>query len=70
MPDNRTQRAVSESIERLRATRVVIAHRLSTVRRADQSIVLVAGRIAQSGTYDELVDVEGPFRALARRQLA
>jgi NHLM bacteriocin system ABC transporter ATP-binding protein len=68
--DNKTQAAVSEAIERLRATRIVIAHRLSTVRAADKIVVLVAGRIAQVGTYDELVEVEGPFRQLALRQLA
>jgi ATP-binding cassette subfamily C protein len=68
--DNKTQAAVSEAIERLRATRVVIAHRLSTVRAADKIVVLQAGRIVQQGRYDELIDVEGPFQRLARRQLA
>jgi NHLM bacteriocin system ABC transporter ATP-binding protein len=68
--DNKTQAAVSEAIEHLRATRIVIAHRLSTVRNADKIVVVVAGQIAQQGTYDELIDVEGPFQRLARRQLA
>ncbi len=68
--DNKTQAAVSEAIERLRATRVVIAHRLSTVRAADKIVVLQAGRIVQQGRYDELIEVEGPFQRLARRQLA
>ncbi|MGH3025401.1 MAG: ATP-binding cassette domain-containing protein, partial [Gaiellaceae bacterium] len=68
--DNRTQQDVAEAIERLRATRIVIAHRLSTVRRADKIVVLVAGRVAQDGTYDELLEVDGPFRRLAQRQLA
>jgi ATP-binding cassette subfamily C protein len=68
--DNRTQAEVSDAIHRLRATRIVIAHRLSTVARADRLVVLEAGRIVQSGTYEELIAIEGPFRRLARRQLA
>jgi ATP-binding cassette subfamily C protein len=68
--DNRTQAAVSQAIEHLRATRVVIAHRLSTVRNADRIVVVQAGKVAQQGTYDELMAVEGPFRLLAQRQLA
>ena len=68
--DNKTQAAVSEAIEHLRATRIVIAHRLSTVRAADKIVVLQAGRIVQEGRYDELIELDGPFRRLARRQLA
>ncbi len=68
--DNKTQAAVSAAIEHLRATRIVIAHRLSTVRAADKIVVLQAGQIVQLGSYDELVEVEGPFQRLARRQLA
>ncbi|HEY2073628.1 MAG TPA: NHLP bacteriocin export ABC transporter permease/ATPase subunit [Gaiellaceae bacterium] len=68
--DNRTQAAVSDAIEHLRATRVVIAHRLSTVRNADRIVVVQAGKAVQQGTYDELMAVEGTFRLLAQRQLA
>jgi ATP-binding cassette subfamily C protein len=67
--DNRTQAEVSAAISRLRATRIVIAHRLSTVRHADRIVVLVGGRIVQSGTFDELMAERGPFQDLARRQL-
>jgi len=67
--DNVTQAAVSESLERLRVTRVVIAHRLSTIRHADRIVVLDRGRIAQVGRFDELMKQEGPFFALARRQM-
>lgn len=67
--DNRTQTQVANAIERLRATRIVIAHRLSTVRRADKIIVLDGGRVVQEGTADELLEVDGPFRRLAKRQL-
>jgi NHLM bacteriocin system ABC transporter ATP-binding protein len=67
--DNRTQAVVSESLERLRATRIVIAHRLSTVIQADQIHVVEAGRITESGTYSELMERKGSFAALAARQL-
>jgi NHLM bacteriocin system ABC transporter ATP-binding protein len=68
--DNRTQAIVAGAIEQLRATRIVIAHRLSTVRAADRIVVIEAGRVAQQGTFDELIAVPGPFQRLARRQLA
>jgi ABC-type multidrug transport system fused ATPase/permease subunit len=46
-------------------TSIIIAHRLATVRRADEILVLERGRITQRGTYDDLMGVEGPFRRLA-----
>ncbi|SCF07101.1 ATP-binding cassette domain-containing protein [Micromonospora chokoriensis] len=68
--DNRTQEVVTQSTATLAATRVVIAHRLSTVRAADTIVVLDEGRIVQRGSYDELMDQpEGLFHRLARRQL-
>ncbi|MCB9452142.1 MAG: NHLP bacteriocin export ABC transporter permease/ATPase subunit [Anaerolineaceae bacterium] len=67
--DNATQETVSSNLERLDATRVVIAHRLSTVVGADRIIVLDKGRIAQEGTYDELMrQQDGLFADLVRRQ--
>jgi ATP-binding cassette, subfamily B, bacterial len=55
--DADTEHLVLEALERLKADRttLLIAHRLSTVRRADRVIVLEAGRIVESGTHDELV---------------
>ncbi len=67
--DNRTQSIVSESLERLRSTRVVIAHRLSTIQHADRIIVLHQGKIVQSGTYAELMRQGGVFADMARRQI-
>ncbi|MDQ1078126.1 NHLP bacteriocin export ABC transporter permease/ATPase subunit [Pseudoroseomonas cervicalis] len=67
--DNRTQAQVTESLDRLNATRIVIAHRLSTVVRADRILVLREGRICESGRYEELIAAGGFFRALAERQL-
>ncbi len=68
--DNRTQEKVSRSLEALQATRFVIAHRLSTIVNADRIYVIVAGRIAQTGTYNELLNQPGPFADLVKRQLA
>lgn len=67
--DNRTQEIVSESIEKLHSTRIVIAHRLSTIMHADRIYVMDKGRIVQVGTYDELINQEGLFKELAKRQL-
>lgn len=67
--DNRTQAIVSESLSRLNVTRVVIAHRLSTVQDADRIIVLANGAVAQAGSFEELSNSPGLFADLARRQL-
>jgi ATP-binding cassette subfamily C protein len=68
--DNRTQEIVSRAMEGMRATRIVIAHRLSTIEKADRIIVLDGGVVVQSGTYRELMEQEGFFAELAKRQLA
>jgi len=67
--DNPTQRIVAEATRALNATRVVVAHRLSTIQDADRIIVMDAGSVVQVGTYDDLMaDHEGVFAELARRQ--
>jgi len=68
--DNRTQSVVQASIGKLGITRIVIAHRLSTVRNVDRIYVLDQGRIVESGRYDELIARGGAFAELAKRQLA
>lgn len=68
--DNKTQNIVSESLEKLQATRIVIAHRLSTIKNADRIFVLDKGSIVESGNYDELMDKNGLFAELAKRQIA
>ncbi|MGB6299674.1 MAG: NHLP bacteriocin export ABC transporter permease/ATPase subunit [Rivularia sp. (in: cyanobacteria)] len=67
--DNRTQAIVTESLDKLNATRVVIAHRLSTVRNADRIYVIEAGRLVESGTFDDLLKKGGLFARLAARQI-
>lgn len=68
--DNRTQAIVSQSLKALNATRVVIAHRLSTVMRADRIHVLDKGSLVESGSYDELMAQGGLFTQMAKRQLS
>jgi NHLM bacteriocin system ABC transporter ATP-binding protein len=68
--DNQTQGVVSRSLESLKATRIVIAHRLSTVINADKIFVMDQGKIVQAGSYKELIAQSGLFADLAGRQLA
>jgi NHLM bacteriocin system ABC transporter ATP-binding protein len=67
--DNPTQQVIAESTRNLNATRIVIAHRLSTVADADRILVLDRGSIVQEGTYQQLIaDSAGLFARLASRQ--
>jgi NHLM bacteriocin system ABC transporter ATP-binding protein len=67
--DNQSQAIVSRTLGNLNVTRIVIAHRLSTVRQVDRIIVVADGKIVQSGTFAELSSVPGMFAAFAQRQL-
>lgn len=69
--DNETQRTVIESTKALNATRIVIAHRLSTVLDADRVIVMEDGKVAQQGPPAQLLaDTNGRLHELVRRQMA
>lgn len=70
--DNTSEAAVQEALaEALEGrTAIVIAHRLSTVRSADQILVVEAGRIVERGTHEELLVVEGRYAELYRTQFA
>jgi NHLM bacteriocin system ABC transporter ATP-binding protein len=69
--DNDTQRIVIDSTRKLNATRIVIAHRLSTVLDADRVIVMEDGKVVQQGTPAELLaDTTGRLHELVRRQMA
>ncbi len=67
--DTRTEHAVQKAIDNLSAgrTTITIAHRLSTVREADQIVVLDKGCIAERGTHEELLEAGGRYAALIRR---
>lgn len=66
--DNKTQRQVSDALDSLHCTRIVIAHRLSTVRNCDRILVMDKGGIAEEGNYDELIRRNGYFAELVERQ--
>lgn len=66
--DNITQKIVSDSLDKLKCTRIVIAHRLSTIKQCDRIIYLEKGRIVEDGTYAELIEKNGKFAELVERQ--
>ena len=68
--DNHTQSIVTESLNKLKTTRLVIAHRLSTIKECDRILVMDKGTLVESGTYDELLAKNGIFAQLVRRQVA
>ncbi len=65
--DRPTEILIEQALDRLLhgRTSIIIAHRLATVRRADEVLVIEHGRIAQRGRFEELLAVDGPFRELA-----
>ena len=67
--DNDTQETVTRSLNALNSTRILIAHRLSTVIDADRIYVLDKGELVESGNYRELMAKDGLFAAMARRQI-
>ena len=68
--DNENQAKVMKNLTSLTSTRFVIAHRLSTLEQADRIYVLQAGKIVESGSFSELMEIDGVFGELVKRQLA
>ncbi len=62
--DNQTEARVNENLEKLRCTRITVAHRLSTIRNADLIVVMDKGRIVEQGTYADLAKRGGLFTQL------
>lgn len=67
--DNKTQDEVSSRLEEIKVTRIVIAHRLSTVRNANRIYVVEKGKIAQEGSFLDLAQQEGTFKEMLQRQM-
>ncbi len=67
--DNVSQKKVLEHIRSMSATVIMVAHRLSTVENFDRIIMLEGGRIAEEGTYSQLMEKNGRFAQLVRKQL-
>jgi ABC-type bacteriocin/lantibiotic exporter with double-glycine peptidase domain len=67
--DNVSQRVITENLAQLGMTRIVVAHRLSTLVDADRILVMDRGRVVEQGTYAELTSREGHFHRLAVRQM-
>ena len=66
--DNKTQKQVSEALDAMGCTRIVITHRLSTIKHCDRILVLDGGNVIEDGTYDELIEKGGYFAELVERQ--
>jgi len=67
--DNRTQAIVNSSLAKMNMTRIVVAHRLSTIENVDRIFVMRAGRLVEQGDFGSLMAKDGEFAALARRQM-
>lgn len=68
--DNESQQGVANALATLQATQIIIAQRMSTVQSASKILVMDRGRLAEQGTFDELMASDGIFAAMAKRQLA
>ena len=66
--DNKTQKQVSEALDKLNCTRIVVAHRLSTIRNCDRILVMENGEIIEEGNYEALIEKGGFFAELVDRQ--
>ena len=66
--DNISQHIITENLSRMRCTRITIAHRMSTIRECNRIIVLGDGKVAEDGSYEELLAKGGLFTDIIKRQ--
>ena len=66
--DNISQYKIARNLARMKCTRITIAHRMSTLRECNRIIVLAGGRVAEDGSYDELMAKGGLFSEIIKRQ--
>ena len=67
--DNVTQSKIVKLLDEMECTRFIIAHSLSTIKNCSKIIYLDKGKIVESGTYEELMALNGKFAAMVKRQL-
>jgi len=67
--DNISQHVIAENLANLKCTRITIAHRMSTIRQCNRIIVLAGGKVAEDGSYDELMAKGGYFSEIIKRQM-
>jgi ABC-type bacteriocin/lantibiotic exporter with double-glycine peptidase domain len=67
--DNPTQETITKSLESLNVTRIVIAHRLTTIKNADNIFVINNGKVVEEGNYQKLIKNKGLFTNLVKRQI-
>ena len=66
--DNITQQKITEALESLNCTRIVVAQRLSTIQKCNRILVINNGKIAEEGTYSDLIEKNGIFKGLVEGQ--
>lgn len=66
--DNRTQKRISDALDKMNCTRIVVAHRLATIKNCDRIVMIEGGKIIEDGNFDELIAKDGAFAQLIKRQ--
>lgn len=67
--DTNTEKSILEALDKINATEVIIAHRISTIKACDEIIFLEDGLIKERGTHDELVELDGEYNKMYQNQL-